>query len=78
MMEYSKKASEYGQLIWGEIDNEKTNDFKKALNNYLYDDRDKSIESGFLSQYGSIIFGENKSTSLFEFRKSFKQYFSMD
>jgi len=73
-----KKASEYGQLIWAEIDNEKTNDFKKALNNYLYDDRDKSIESGFLGQYGSIIFGENKSTSLFEFRKSFKQYFSMD
>ena len=32
-MEYSKKASEYGQLIWGEIDNEKTNDFKKALHN---------------------------------------------
>jgi len=77
MMEL-KKASEYGQLIWAEIDNEKTNDFKKALNNYLYDDRDKSIESGFLGQYGSIIFGENKSTSLFEFRKSFKQYFSMD
>ena len=73
-----KKAPEYGQSIWGEIDNEKTDDFKDALHNYLYDDRDKSIESGFLSQFGSIIFGENKSTSLFEFRKSFKQYFSID
>ena len=77
-MEYLKKAPEYGQVIWGEIDNDKTNDFKKALHNYLYDDRDKSLESGFLSQYGSIIFGENKSDSLFEFKKSFKQYFSMD
>ncbi len=77
-MQYLKKAPEYGQLTWGEIDNNKTVEFKKALHNYLYDDRYKSLESGFLSQYGSIIFGENKSTSLFEFRKSFKQYFSMD
>lgn len=77
-MEYSKKAPEYGQVIWGEIDNDKTDDFKKALNSYLYEDRDKSLDSGFLSKYGSIVFAEIKNFSLFEFEKYFTQYFSTD
>ncbi len=76
MTNFLGKAHKYGELPFGEIDNEMVDDFGKALHNYLYYSQYNSLESDFHNFYGLIIFGENLSISLKDFRKSFRLYFS--